>query len=866
MTGQTISHYEVLEKLGEGGMGVVYRARDTHLDRFVALKILPPEKMADPERKRRFIQEAKAASALNHPNIVTIHDFCHEDGVDFMVMEYIPGKTLDQVIPRKGMPPGEALKCAVQVSDALAAAHAAGIVHRDLKPRNVMVTEQGRVKVLDFGLAKLTEAPTPDPTASTQIVEPQTEEGAIVGTVAYMSPEQAEGKAVDARSDIFSFGALLYEMVTGKRAFQGDTSASTLAAILKDEPRSLPAETPHDLEQVIKRCLRKDPARRFQHMDDVRIALEELKEDSDSGRLAAGTAAERKRFRRWPTIAAVAVVLLSVVLLVWRLREASLPSDLRPVVLTSYPGFEHVPSFSPDGNKVAFAWNGEKEDNYDIYVKQIGSLGPPMRLTTSPSLEYFPAWSPDDRWVAYARGEQGNTEIMLISPLGGPERKLTQTLSLGALSWTPNAEWLVFSDLDPSSRRSGIWAIHIGSGERRRLTAMGSEAQGYGGIVLGDYRPSVSPDGRALVFGRRMNGWVWGIYVLPLTEELRPAGESVRATDTNYDGFNGVAWTADGREIIYSAGGPAMWKLWRLPVSGRQTPTLLSYVFPAASSPAVARTSPRLVYTWLLNTVNIWRLDTRTRERKRLTGSTHYSQFPQYSPDGRKIAFQSTRSGDWRAWTCDADGSNCQQLSEGGAPHWSPDGRWLALDFRAGGPTQISVIAADGGPMRRLTDSLAFDNSRPSWSQSGEWIYFTSDRSGRNEVWKVPSGGGQAVQVTRSGGGMALESPDGRYVYYIKEPGPPGLFRMPVEGGEEKQVLPGNIVWRNFGVTAKGIYYVPDGKTIQFLDTATGKVTALATVDRLGDGGICPSPDDAYVVFGQSEGRTVDLMLVEGFR
>jgi serine/threonine protein kinase len=219
MIGKTISHHQILEKLGEGRMGVVYKARDTHLDRFVALKILPAEKVADPDRRRRFVQEAKAASALNHPHIVTIHDIDEADGVHFIAMEYVDGKTLDQLIPRHGMRLNEALKVAVQIADALAAAHEAGIVHRDLKPGNLMMTEKGQVKVLDFGLAKLTEKILPSAEDATLTAKPDTEEGKILGTVAYMSPEQAEGKKVDARSDIFSFGSVLYEMVTGRRAF-----------------------------------------------------------------------------------------------------------------------------------------------------------------------------------------------------------------------------------------------------------------------------------------------------------------------------------------------------------------------------------------------------------------------------------------------------------------------------------------------------------------------------------------------------------------------------------------------------------------------------------------------------------------------
>jgi len=265
--GKTISHYKILEKLGEGGMGVVYKARDTNLDRFVAIKVLPAEKVADPEPKQRFVQEAKAASSLNHPNIITIYDIGQAEGVDFIAMECVIGNTLDQLIPRHGMRLNEALKCAIQIADALARAHAVGIVHRDLKPGNIIVNEHGLVKVLDFGLAKLTESTSAPEDECTRTMRPTTEEGKIVGTVAYMSPEQAEGKKVDARSDIFSFGSVFYEMVTGGPAFHGGTKASTLAAILKDNPRpagQLVEGLPREVEKLISRCLRKEVNQRSQ--------------------------------------------------------------------------------------------------------------------------------------------------------------------------------------------------------------------------------------------------------------------------------------------------------------------------------------------------------------------------------------------------------------------------------------------------------------------------------------------------------------------------------------------------------------------------------------------------------------------------
>ena len=298
MIGQALGHYRIEAKLGEGGMGVVYRAFDTHLDRPVAIKILRTDATTNPDRRRRFQQEAKAASALNHPNIVHIYDISSSGGTDYIAMEFVDGKTLDRLIGKSGLALGDTLKYAIQVADALARAHAARIVHRDLKPANIIVSEDGGVKLLDFGLAKLAAEADIDSEAGTATMtareDVQTEEGTILGTVAYMSPEQAEGKKLDARSDIFSFGSVLYEMVTGRRPFEGANKISTLSAILHKEPRPIAEvapDLPAELDKIISRCLRKDPDRRAQHASDIKLALEELREDYASDKLSRASQA-----------------------------------------------------------------------------------------------------------------------------------------------------------------------------------------------------------------------------------------------------------------------------------------------------------------------------------------------------------------------------------------------------------------------------------------------------------------------------------------------------------------------------------------------------------------------------------------------
>jgi hypothetical protein len=503
MTGRRILHYDVLEKLGEGGMGEVYKARDTHLDRFVAIKVLPPEKVADPERRRRFVQEARAASALNHPNIITVHDIAQADGLDLIVMEYISGKTLDLLIPRKGMRLPLALKYAIQIADALARAHGAGIIHRDLKPSNVMADEHGLVKVLDFGLAKLTEAAASQAETATM----RTGEGVVLGTAAYMSPEQAEGKAIDPRSDVFSFGSMFYEMLTGQRAFRGETTASTIAAILREEAKPISEVAdglPPDAAKIVRRCLRKDPEHRFQHMDDLKVALEELKEESDSGttRVAEPARLARNTHRRaWVWGIAGAAALAALGLGVWFVQSKAGPPTpaLRAVPLTSYAGFELDPSFSPDGNQIAFAWNGEKQDNYDIYVKLVGP-GAPLRLTSDLAQDRNPAWSPDGRWIAFVRFSSSGTSAVFVMPaLGGSERKLadiniTNAVNWSYLAWTRDGKWLVVTDDGRGQEPKGLFLLSLQTGERRRLTSIPSVS------------PAVSPDGRRVVFVGQFSG------------------------------------------------------------------------------------------------------------------------------------------------------------------------------------------------------------------------------------------------------------------------------------------------------------------------------------------------------------------------
>ena len=397
MITESLTHYRLLEKLGAGGMGVVYKALDLRLDRTVAIKILRPDLVADPDRKRRFVSEAKAASALNHPNIVTVYDIDSENENDFIVMEYVVGKTLAEICHNKALPVKQCLAYATQIAAALAAAHRASIIHRDLKPGNIVVGTGGRVKLLDFGLAKLIRAggsSDSDPAAETITVadleSSLTESGQIVGTVSYMSPEQLVGARVDARTDIFSFGVLLYEIVTGHHPFHRPSVVETGAEILKHEPRSpreLVPAIPRPLERIISHCLQKNPDERLQSITDVGRLLEDVRADLDS-RLETDPASvqlQRPALNRNRLIlAGVGLLLLGAVgYSAWHLRSDTRNDAAVLTRLTFDSGLTTDPAISSDGRMLAFASDRNGHTNLDIWVRQLAG-GEPLQITRDP--------------------------------------------------------------------------------------------------------------------------------------------------------------------------------------------------------------------------------------------------------------------------------------------------------------------------------------------------------------------------------------------------------------------------------------------------------------------------------------------------
>jgi Tol biopolymer transport system component len=864
-------------------MGEVYRARDTRLGREVAIKVLPAERMADEGRKRRFVQEARAASALNHPNIVTIYEIESAEGVDFIVMEYAAGQTLDGLIPKHGMGLAEALRLAIPIADALACAHAHGIVHRDLKPANVIVTREGVVKVLDFGLAKLVTEET-DVTGETLTTASGmgvlTHPGTITGTAGYMSPEQATGGTADARSDIFSFGAVLYEMVTGRKAFGGKTVSHTLIAVVREEPpppRELVSAIPEALERLILLCLRKEPDRRFQHMSDVKVHLQEVKESVDSGHAStvAQLAAGRRPWLRRAAWGAAAVLLLVVALAagrrLWR-HEAPAPT----VVQLTSERRAGAGSFSPDGTQVVYQSFGERGDNWDLWIRIVGQAEA-RQLTNDPAADLWPAWSPDGTQIAFLRrgpaagaAPVGGT-IHLVSPMGGAARRLSELPATPALSWSPNGRWLAAS-LMAGGQPARIHLVSAASGEVRALT---SPKPGEF-----DAMPSFSPDGRALAYAAcarsNMDMLVrqCGVNVLALDSGLRAQGPP-RAVTPQLINMSGIAWTGDGGSILYST----MDHLWRVRTDGSGSPERVELARSGVSFPAVSRSGTRLAFGQRNTDFAIYRLPFGGSPSP-LLASAFGDITPSYSPDGRRIAFQSGRAGEGEPpniWLADADGSNATRLTRGpgdlqGSPCWSPDGQWIAFNALSAGQTDIWAIRADGSGLRQLTRDPGSEVV-PSWSRDGRFIYYASNRTGRFEVWRVAAEGGTEEQLTSGGGAAPVESPDGRTLYYqAAERG--ALLARPTSGGRPHTLLACVPTLTSWAAGPRGIVHAqcepprvdePAVQTVRYLDLATGKDEPLATVEGSSIVGLSVSPDGKTVLYGRGV-TTSALMMIDNFR
>jgi eukaryotic-like serine/threonine-protein kinase len=723
MIAKTISHYRILEKLGEGGMGQVYAAEDLQLHRLVALKILPQGMALDPDSLQRFQREAQAVAALNHPNVITLYGVDQADGIHFLTMELVAGKTLSRMIPARGFALPQLLKIAVPLADAISAAHQRGIIHRDLKPGNVIVDGEGRPKVLDFGLAKVKREQVIGADAETVTDDELTARQHVLGTAPYMSPEQGEGQPVDTRSDIFSLGVMLYEMATGVRPFRGNSAISVISSIIKDSPPApvkVNPAVPRELDRIIRRCLAKDPTRRYQSAADLRNDLEELRQQVESGEALDVAPLSARRRPRWmfATIAAGSVIVIAGSAILWRLRQ---PASVQPALvgavfsqLTSQPGVEWFPSLSPDGKWLVYA--GTSAGGHQIYLQSVSGQNPLDLSGDSAVDDDQPAFSPDGERIAFRSSREGGG-IFVMGRTGEAARRVTH---MGFKpTWSPDGTQLAFTtenvELNPQNSQSAseLWTVTVNTGETRRLND--------GDAVLASW----SPHNQRIAYTHRLGNPPQGdIWTIPITGGTPTPVTSDRATDWN------PVWSRDGEYLYFASDRGGSMNLWRVPIeeaSGKTQgePEPITTPAPYLAHPSLSDDGKRIVYTSALVTANIQQLPMD------LSGAERGE--PSWVTTGS------------RRWS---------------DPDPSPDGQWVAFYSLVQPEGHLYVAHPDGTLMRQLTSDSAIDRM-PRWSPDGKWIACFSNRSGRLELWKIRPDGSDLQQITTGGAAYIAWSPDG---------------------------------------------------------------------------------------------------------
>ena len=899
--GDRLGPYEILAPLGAGGMGEVYRARDPRLGREVAVKVLPASVSADPDRLRRFEQEARAAGQLDHPGLLTVFDVGTHEGAPYIVSELLRGETLRERLAAGPVPQPKAIELGAQLARGLGAAHAKGIVHRDLKPENVFVTGDGRAKILDFGLARV----APEPAAAGAESElgtlsALTTPGVILGTVGYMSPEQVRGEPVDARSDIFSFGVVLYEMLTGQRAFSGASAVETLNAILKEEPtRELPPFVPGGevLSRVVKRCLEKRREDRFQGADDLAFALE-MAPGSGPARGGATNGVPTGTRARWPWLVAAAAI---VGLALWTLTRSTAPppATSSPIAratltpLTIDPGDETDPSFAPDNETIAYA--SDRSGDYEIYLQRI-SGGPAINLTQDPGDDVQPAISPDGRSIAFVSTRQSRHPLAQRAPrhpliggdlwvmpaLGGPPHEVAADGCFPV--WSPDGKALYYS--------TGRW-FHS---EIRRVPAAGGAAETIpirlprGSQVGFLLSPAISPDGRWLAFWYPSR-----IYLVPAAGgEARP-----------FAAGSHPEFSPDGRSIVYSSAEPGKnYSLWRQPFdAGSGEPTgpasPLTLGTREGSSLALSRDGSLIAFVSVERAVNLEALpfDADGAGVRGapvvLTRGGHRVTFFGPSPDGRSVVFEDERGAESHVWRVDQGGEPYQLTNDPAFqesyPRWSPDGRTIAFARRSGAGagaaagstatpgTELWLMSADGANQRatmvalgarsvwladsaslvayqtsggyarldlasgRVTPQLESGNAMPIFdvSQDGRWLAGQSTEHDSVDVLAVPLGGTEKprfVVTEPTDDYHPFFSPAGRWLYYHAEH--KNLFRVPGPAQDWRAARPEQVThFPERGVYVEEPQISRDGRTLFYAKAAvTGDVWLLRLGPAQGGG------------------------------
>ena len=805
MVGQTLSHYRIIEKIGEGGMGEVYRAEDTTLKREVAIKVLPDRFTQDPQRLARFEREAQLLASLNHPNIATIHELEEADGVRFLSLELVEGETLAEKVAKGPLPVEEALEVCRQIAEGVEAAHEKGVIHRDLKPANVKITPEGKVKVLDFGLAKVFEEETPaaDISQSPTLTDEMTKAGMILGTAAYMSPEQARGKPVDKRADIFAFGAVLYELLTGKRAFEGETITETIAKVLESEPNweALPGSTPGRIQDLLRWCLTKDVHDRLDGMPNVRVQIKmALTEPTKVAPTGVTGAAQPGRWKI-AMIEILAAVAFVTVVVIWILMPSSPPAPQLPTkfVITSSLNTTLNPSpgrslaISPDGRRITYLVVGD--GGRQLYLRSLDEFTTTPIPGTDGSGFGPPIFSPDGEAVVFIT----EGKLRKVSLPGGTPVTLCDMERHRGGSWGPG-------DVIVLAARDGLYRVSAAGGEPEMLTKVERDK----GEV--EYRqPEFLPDGKTVLFtiGRENNTSQIAVLSLETGEkkivveggreahyaptghlvyEAAPLGtlmaasfdpESQEITGQPIPVLSGISSEQTGTmDYAFSKNGTLVYHPARSEVSklvwvdrqGKAQP--LTDIQRDFRWPRLSPDGRRVaVVIRTANGANIWIYDIA---RATLTPLTFKGRnvVPVWAPDGRRLAFTSNRAGPRNLFWMLTDGTGeAEQLStslESQNPNsWSPDGLLAYRQTTDGADGDIWVLPLDGEREPREFLVTQFFGTYPTFSPDGHWIAFQFNQSGRFEIYIKPyPGPGGMVQISTNGGVQPVWAPDGQELFY----------------------------------------------------------------------------------------------------
>jgi eukaryotic-like serine/threonine-protein kinase len=852
--GVTLAHYRVLSALGAGGMGEVYEARDERLDRAVALKVLPQEFVQNEERVRRFILEAKSASGLNHPHIVTIYDIGQADPgqqdaatpatagkpVHYIAMELVRGLTLRDKIHGDKASLKELIRWLAQIAEGMAKAHAAGIVHRDLKPENVMISNDGFAKILDFGLAKLTEGKASIEGGGSMTAVRNTHQGAVMGTVGYMSPEQVQGRVVDARSDIFSFGCMLYEATTRQRAFEADSQIETMHQIINAAPvpvAELNPDTPAELRKMIRRCLAKDPEKRYQSMKDLSLELFDMVEEFDelststpsrssSGSGSVGAIAPPRR--SWTLITTVVLLLAALVVVSTLLLRQQAPSATPGVKatftqLTDFSGPESQPALSPDGQYLAYVARPSPETNdRDIFLLRVGGRNPINLTAGTPEVDEQPAFSPDGQSIAFRSG-RGGGGIFVMGATGESVRRISD-FGFNP-SWSPDGKKVVVSTETGNNPRARttvatLWVIDVQSRQKTKI---------YEGDAVG---PRWSPHGQRIAF--------WGLPTRELGQRdimtiAAEGGKALLVTDDPPLDWS-PAWAPDGKSLYFASDRGGSMNIWRVPIdesTGEVRGALAAVTTPSAWSGdlAIAQNVGRIAYAASNTQLNIHRItiDPTTLQAQGgdvpvTSGSTQFVE-PSISPDGSTIVMRTSA-----------------------------------------GQEDLYIVKPDGSGLRKITDDPAKDRN-PTWSPDGTRIVFYSDRSGRYELWSIDVEGSDLQQITNTSGRTVWFpewSPDGKKILTFNEI---SSFVFDVSGVlpiAESETLPPIEKDVSFGASS----WSPDGKWLAGLAMRDGVQTpgfwiysidskSYTKVAELGDGSFnrpAWTPDGRHIIVSSGGG------------